>query len=111
MIANLAQVPLLPRTLPQCVLRLVPSTLTLKATSDLDGGTCKDKPETLALGLSPILLHGPYAPLWMLPKEVSLGLGFSICKVGLGILSSMLVLCPRQGLPSPAMFKAARQWQ
>lgn len=110
-VANSAQALLLPWSLPRCVLRLGLSILILKATSDLGGGTCKDKPETLALGLSPILLLRPYAPLWMLPKEISLGLSFSICKMGLGVLPCMLGLCLRQGLLSSAMSKAARLWQ
>lgn len=63
------QVQVLPQTFPRCVLRLGPSILILKATSDLDGGTYNDKSETLALGLSPILLPGPYVPQRMLPKE------------------------------------------
>lgn len=55
--ANSAQFPFLRQFLPRCVLRLGPSILTLKATSDLDGETYNDKSETLALGLSLILLH------------------------------------------------------
>lgn len=91
MIADSAQASLLLQILLLCVLGLGPSLLILKITSDLDGGTCEDKSETLALGFSPILLHGPYPPLWMLPKEISLGLSFSICKMGLYL--SAIIKC------------------